>query len=143
MSRNLPCRVTSSTSVPSSADSGGSKVFSALNAAMWTLAMARPSSRPLQVEGQRFHLGQLGHAPSLGGDPRPTVRSPGSAATLDPCTRSRPLPAAGEVFLDARGGGRALRVSWHPEADMVVLSLWRDSTCAGHRSGCRSTTCPT
>ena len=34
MSRNLPCRVTSSTSVPSSARSGGSKVFSALNAAM-------------------------------------------------------------------------------------------------------------
>ena len=41
-----------------------------------------------------------------------------------------PLPAAGEVFLDARGGNRALRVSWHTEADVVVLSLWRDGTCA-------------
>ena len=37
----------------------------------------------------------------------------------------------GEVFLDARGQGRALRLTWHHEADVVVLSLWRDRTCAG------------
>jgi hypothetical protein len=42
-----------------------------------------------------------------------------------------PLPAAGEVFLDARGSGRALRVSWHGEADVVVLSLWSGGTCSG------------
>jgi hypothetical protein len=42
-----------------------------------------------------------------------------------------PLPASGEAFLDARGDGRALRVTWHPEADVVVLSLWRERTCAG------------
>lgn len=42
-----------------------------------------------------------------------------------------PLPATGEAFLDARGGGRALRVSWHHEAGVVVLSLWRGTTCAG------------
>lgn len=41
------------------------------------------------------------------------------------------LPAAGEVFLDARGDSRALRVSWHSEAGVVVLSLWREGTCAG------------
>ncbi|HJR38390.1 MAG TPA: hypothetical protein VJ819_08415 [Nocardioidaceae bacterium] len=41
------------------------------------------------------------------------------------------VPATGEVFLDARGGSRALRVSWHSEAGVVVLSLWRDGTCAG------------
>jgi hypothetical protein len=41
------------------------------------------------------------------------------------------LPTSGEVFLDARGGARALRVSWHAEAGVVVLSLWRDRTCAG------------
>lgn len=35
------------------------------------------------------------------------------------------------MFLDARGNGRAMRLSWHPEADIVVLSLWRESTCAG------------
>ena len=40
-----------------------------------------------------------------------------------------PLPAAGEVFLDARGGARALRVSWHTESGVVVLSMWRDGTC--------------
>jgi hypothetical protein len=37
----------------------------------------------------------------------------------------------GEVFLDPRGEGRALRLTWHHEADVVVLSLWRDRTCAG------------
>jgi len=37
----------------------------------------------------------------------------------------------GEVFLDARGNGRALRLTWHHEADVVVLSLWRDAACAG------------
>ena len=46
-----------------------------------------------------------------------------------------PLPTTGEVFLDTRGSGRALRVSWHsgPEADseMVVLSLWAGGTCTG------------
>jgi len=45
--------------------------------------------------------------------------------------RPSPLPSSGEVFLDARGDGRGLRVSWHPEADVVVLSLWRGRTCTG------------
>ena len=40
------------------------------------------------------------------------------------------LPATGEVFLDPRGSGRALRVSWHSEADLVVLSLWQEGTCS-------------
>ena len=42
-----------------------------------------------------------------------------------------PLPSTGEIFLDQRGGGRALRLSWHPEADLVVLSLWQGATCTG------------
>ena len=42
-----------------------------------------------------------------------------------------PFPQRGEVFLDARGEGRALRVSWHQDAATVVLSLWRDGTCRG------------
>jgi hypothetical protein len=37
----------------------------------------------------------------------------------------------GEVFLDARGDGRAMRLTWHHEADVVVLSLWRDHVCTG------------
>jgi hypothetical protein len=45
--------------------------------------------------------------------------------------RPSPLPSSGEVFLDARGDGRGMRVSWHPEADVVVLSLWRGGTCSG------------
>jgi hypothetical protein len=45
--------------------------------------------------------------------------------------RPSPLPSTGEVFLDQRGDGRTLRVSWHPDADLVVLSLWRDGVCAG------------
>jgi len=44
---------------------------------------------------------------------------------------ARPLPISGDVFLDSRGGDRALRVSWHHEAGVVVLSLWRDNVCAG------------
>ena len=43
----------------------------------------------------------------------------------------RPLPETGSIFLDARGGDRALRVSWHQEAGMVVLSLWRENVCSG------------
>ncbi|MBO0847356.1 MAG: hypothetical protein J2P22_18300 [Nocardioides sp.] len=44
---------------------------------------------------------------------------------------ARPLPASGEVFLDARGDDRALRVSWHFDSDLVVLSLWRENVCTG------------
>ena len=43
----------------------------------------------------------------------------------------RPLPETGSIFLDARGGDRALRVSWHQDAGMVVLSLWRENVCTG------------
>jgi hypothetical protein len=37
----------------------------------------------------------------------------------------------GEVFLDARGDARALRVSWHRDVGVVVLSLWRGQVCVG------------
>jgi hypothetical protein len=43
----------------------------------------------------------------------------------------RPLPASGSVFLDSRGDDRALRVTWHYDSDMVVLSLWRENVCTG------------
>lgn len=39
------------------------------------------------------------------------------------------LPASGDVFLDARDEGRAMRVSWHEEGGVAVLSLWRAGTC--------------
>ena len=46
-------------------------------------------------------------------------------------TAVRPLPRSGSIFFDARGGDRALRVSWHDEDGLVVLSLWRENVCAG------------
>jgi hypothetical protein len=45
-----------------------------------------------------------------------------------------PLPVETSVHIDARGGGRALRVTWHQEAGrdgLVVLSLWHDRVCVG------------
>ncbi len=45
--------------------------------------------------------------------------------------QARPLPRTGGVFLDPRGEDRSLRVSWHAESDVVVLSLWRDNLCVG------------
>ncbi|RJK94816.1 hypothetical protein [Vallicoccus soli] len=41
----------------------------------------------------------------------------------------RPAPRRGTVLLDQRGGDRALRVSWHDEDDLVVLSVWRGERC--------------
>ncbi|MFL6107180.1 MAG: hypothetical protein ACJ72D_11560 [Marmoricola sp.] len=40
------------------------------------------------------------------------------------------LPADGDVFLDARDQGRAMRLSWHSESGgLAVLSIWRAGTC--------------
>lgn len=39
------------------------------------------------------------------------------------------LPMRGEVFVDSRGSDRAMRVSWHAEVGLVVLSLWREDRC--------------
>jgi hypothetical protein len=44
---------------------------------------------------------------------------------------TQPVGSRGEVFLDARGSGRALRLTWHHDAGLVVLSLWRGEQCAG------------
>jgi hypothetical protein len=38
-------------------------------------------------------------------------------------------PPLGEVFLDARGGDRAMRVNWHESEGVVALSLWKGATC--------------
>lgn len=45
--------------------------------------------------------------------------------------QQRRSPRTGAVFLDPRGEDRSLRVTWHQEAQLVVLSLWRDNVCAG------------
>jgi hypothetical protein len=42
-----------------------------------------------------------------------------------------PLPIHGGVQPDARDHNRYARVSAHPEAGRVTLSLWRDDRCVG------------
>jgi hypothetical protein len=45
-----------------------------------------------------------------------------------------PTPLETSVLIDARGSGRAMRVTWHHEAGdagLVVLSLWHDEVCVG------------
>ena len=42
-----------------------------------------------------------------------------------------PIPHQGAVFFDPRDEGRFLRVSYHDDAGIFVLSWWRDSTCLG------------
>ncbi|MGI9092566.1 MAG: hypothetical protein ACR2FF_03810 [Mycobacteriales bacterium] len=41
------------------------------------------------------------------------------------------LPSSGSVFFDARDDGRSMRLSWHGEASIFVVSLWRGDECAG------------
>jgi len=40
-----------------------------------------------------------------------------------------PLPSSGDVFVDARNPEKGLRVTWHQDAGVVVVSLWRGDTC--------------
>jgi hypothetical protein len=44
---------------------------------------------------------------------------------------SAPTPLGAEFFLDTRGDARSLRVRWHHEDGLVLLSLWRGSECTG------------
>jgi hypothetical protein len=41
----------------------------------------------------------------------------------------RGLPTRRDVFIDQRGA--ALRATWHPEQDVVVLSVWHHDRCVG------------
>lgn len=43
--------------------------------------------------------------------------------------RTVALPVRGDVYLDARDEGRVLRLSWHHEGELVVVSIWRAHTC--------------
>lgn len=40
-----------------------------------------------------------------------------------------PLPRVGDVFDDARGGDRTMRVSHHQERGILVISIWSGGTC--------------
>ncbi len=39
------------------------------------------------------------------------------------------LPTGGVAVHDARGQHRWMRVTWHDDAGLVVLSVWRDGSC--------------
>ena len=41
----------------------------------------------------------------------------------------RAVAGRSAVVPDVRGEGRALRATWHHEAGVVVLSVWRDNVC--------------
>ncbi|MET7748358.1 hypothetical protein [Micromonospora sp. NPDC005367] len=40
-----------------------------------------------------------------------------------------PMPGLGDLFADSRGEDRMMRVSYHPEREAVVLSLWSGGAC--------------
>jgi hypothetical protein len=40
-----------------------------------------------------------------------------------------PGPGRSGVVPDTRGEGRALRATWHHEAGVLVLSVWRENVC--------------
>ena len=41
------------------------------------------------------------------------------------------MPVHGHWAWDARGDGRAVRVSTHPESGLLNVSFWRQDTCVG------------
>ncbi|WP_139338040.1 hypothetical protein [Micromonospora avicenniae] len=40
-----------------------------------------------------------------------------------------PMPSLGDLFADTRGEDRMMRVSYHPEREAVVLSVWGGGVC--------------
>jgi hypothetical protein len=42
-----------------------------------------------------------------------------------------PLPNQGDVFFDRGRPDRALRLSRHPDAGVIVLSIWNGGVCQG------------
>jgi hypothetical protein len=42
-----------------------------------------------------------------------------------------PMPTIGDLFTDVRGGDRTMRVSYHGDRDVIVVSLWVGTWCRG------------
>ncbi len=42
-----------------------------------------------------------------------------------------PTVLGAEFFLDTRGDARSLRLRWHHDDGLVLLSLWRGAECTG------------
>lgn len=41
------------------------------------------------------------------------------------------MPTVGDIFLDVRGDDRTMRVSYHEDRGVVVVSLWAGTMCRG------------
>ena len=41
------------------------------------------------------------------------------------------MPTVGDIFLDVRGDDRSMRVSYHQDRGVVVVSLWAGPVCRG------------
>lgn len=41
------------------------------------------------------------------------------------------FPSVGGLVADERGDSRFMRIAWHPDAGVVVLSLWQRDRCTG------------
>src|SRR5215207_11379149 len=70
--------------------------------------------------------------PGLRGERRPAIGGLESRLESDhprPVENTRALSSRRDMFLDERGTG--LRVTWHPERDLVVLSVWQGDGCVG------------
>jgi hypothetical protein len=57
------------------------------------------------------------------------LESHGESGHPRPVENTGALSARRDMFLDERGAG--LRVTWHPERDLLVLSVWHDESCVG------------
>jgi hypothetical protein len=42
-----------------------------------------------------------------------------------------PMPDVGDLFTDVRGGDRTMRVSYHEDRGVLVVSLWLGPVCRG------------
>ena len=90
----------------------------------------RPSSRPRRSSARPSTSGSSGTRTSLGATPDQAAASRDARHT----GRHAPghaAPGRGRGLPRRPRSGRALRVSWHAEADVVVLSLWAGGTCSG------------
>ncbi len=50
---------------------------------------------------------------------------------LDRMGEVLPIPSPGDVFADVRGEDRTMRVSYHEDRGVVVVSLWAGVQCRG------------
>ena len=72
-----------------------------------------------------------GRVPGTGHGPcSPTWGDGGSVGSADDgVVTVSPLPRHGDVIVGRDVAGRTLRISGHPEAGRVVLSIWQDNVC--------------